>query len=96
MNLISTIDFFVLLSVRGILKDLDSLDNYSLASRKEDEEKVHNLYYQIGEKDYLLPLTKKRDIEWVKDKQKEQGKAESVLNSVADWPGYNANWKPTN
>jgi hypothetical protein len=81
MNLISTIDFFVLLEVRGILKDLVSLDNYS---REEDEEKVHNLYYQIGETEYLLTLTKKRDIEWIKDKQKEQGKAESVLNSVAD------------
>ena len=91
MNLISTIDFFVLLEVRGILKDFDSLDDYS---REEDEEKAHNLYYQIKDKEYLLPLTKKRDIEWVKEKSKEQGKAESVLNLVADWPNYNANWKP--
>jgi len=91
MNLISTVDFLVLLEVRGVLKDLASLDNYN---REEDLEKVHNLYYKIGETEYLLTLTKKRDIEWIKDKQKEQGKAESVLNSVSDWPGYNANWKP--
>jgi len=91
MNLISAVDFFVLLEVRGILKDLVSLDNYS---REEDEEKVHNLYYQIEDKEYLLSLTKKRDIEWVKEKSKEQGKAESVLNLVADWPNYNAKWKP--
>jgi hypothetical protein len=91
MNLISTVDFFVLLEVRGILKDLASLDNYSW---EEDKEKVHNLYYQIKDKEYLLSLTKKRDIEWVKEKSKELGKAESVLNLVEDWPNYNAKWKP--
>jgi hypothetical protein len=37
---------------------------------------------------------KKRDTEYKKDKKEADGKAESVLNLVSDWPDYDANWKP--
>ncbi|CFW93327.1 protein of unknown function [endosymbiont DhMRE of Dentiscutata heterogama] len=107
MNLVTVFDFLITFKVRGLFNQAPYLDQ---VAEKEyvtnpSGEGTLNLTYEINGTYYLLPLTQKRDVEEVKDKNGRVTGYESVLNLVTDWqkydwkeqkwePGYKKDWRP--
>ncbi|CAG8780016.1 11790_t:CDS:2, partial [Cetraspora pellucida] len=83
MNLVTVFDFLITFKVRGLFNQAPYLDQ---VAEKEyvtnpSGEGTLNLTYEINGTYYLLPLTQKRDVEEVKDKN---GRV----------TGYESDWKP--
>ncbi|CAG8476342.1 10310_t:CDS:10 [Racocetra fulgida] len=88
MNLVTVFDFLITFKVRGLFNQAPYLDQ---VAEKEyvtnpSGEGTLNLTYEINGTNYLLPLTQKRDVEEVKDKN---GRVTGY-----EKPGYKKDWKP--